>query len=489
MDHEQLQGMKQLSYLKLGHHRGTRRLWIEGGRLEEAGFAPGTRFRLEHDPTRQALHIRIDELGERRTSRKRKGHREVPVLDINNEGLREVFGDHVDRVRAIITRETIIISVHPDDAAAAERYGRLVARLQGREPLAIGSVSHGGGVMDNALHEGLRRAEVPVRLAFAIEIEHRYLEASLRNNSIWDAESIAVHAPMEEVEGGLLPKVDLFVGGIPCTGASLAGRAKNKNASAEAHESAGHLFYAFLELLKHGNPAVVVLENVVPYRNTTSMSVIRAVLEKRGYEIHEAVLEGNAMGALEDRKRFVMVAVTRGLPFDFSAIRPIRGKEQTLGEILEALPLDDERWRNYAYLDRKAQRDKSWKEMGRGSGFPQQILGPEAETVGTIGRQYWKGRSTEPFIRHPTDPQLKRLLTPAEHARVKGIPESLVQGEASTTGHEILGQSVIHPAFVALGALIGRSLRQSAGQVVEHTTGTDATAKEMEALHQWTLDL
>lgn len=450
---KQLDNIKHIAYLKLGQHRGTRRLWMQGQKLEDAGFEPGSRYRITRDPDSNTLNIEITEDGARTVSKKRVGKKEIPVVDINNKVLAEMFNKSVERVCAVVTDKSIIIAIHPDDEAAAERYGRLIAKLHNNEPLAIGSVSHGGGIMDNALHQGLASSGVDARLAYAVEIEHKYLEASLRNNEVWDERSISVCAPMEEVDPRLLPKIDIYAGGIPCTGDSRSGKAKNKIAHAEEHESAGALFLAFLTIMKQGNPSVVVLENVPDYRHTQSMTVIRSALKQLKYQVHETILDGAEHGALEARKRFCMVAVTEGLEFNWERLRPIRKKEARLGDVLDAIEDTDGMWRTYAYLDKKATRDKA-----AGKGFKQQLVTPDSTSVGTIGRGYQKGRSTEPFLASPTDPGKKRLLTPKEHARVKTIPEHLVEGLSNTIAHEILGQSVIHSAFVATGILIGNTL-------------------------------
>lgn len=70
-----------------------------------------------------------------------------------------------------------------------------------------------------------------------------------------------------------------------------------------------------------------------------------------------------------------------------------------------------------------------------------------------------KGRSTEPFIVHPVNPDLSRLLTPTEHARVKAAPLALIGGLAPTTQHMVLGQAVVYCAFEAIGYLLGMTLR------------------------------
>ena len=131
----------------------------------------------------------------------------------------------------------------------------------------------------------------------------------------------------------------------------MAGRAKWRLSTAEAHESAGALFVDFLEAIKATNPAVVLIENVPQYQGTASMTVIRSVLLGLGYQLEEAILNGNDYGALERRDRFVMVATTKGMPsFDFDQVKPVRVKEDCLNDVLEDLPLDSERWKSYSYL-------------------------------------------------------------------------------------------------------------------------------------------
>lgn len=98
-------------------------------------------------------------------------------------------------------------------------------------------------------------------------------------------------------------------------------------------------------------------------------------------------------------------------------------------------------------------------DTAAGKGFRRQLLDASAPFCGVIGKGYAKCRSTEPFYRHPTIAGLSRLLTPVEHARVKGIPENVIAGLSDTVAHEILGQSIIYPLFVAIGKAIGSLLK------------------------------
>ncbi|MNC80203.1 hypothetical protein D3C75_1329110 [compost metagenome] len=69
---------------------------------------------------------------------------------------------------------------------------------------------------------------------------------------------------------------------------------------------------------------------------------------------------------------------------------------------------------------------------------------------------------------------MSRLLTPVEHARVKGIPLEVIEGESETTAHEGLGQSVIFPKFEAVGFEIGRSIQAAFHAIEEHAANKAA---------------
>lgn len=88
-----------------------------------------------------------------------------------------------------------------------------------------------------------------------------------------------------------------------------------------------------------------------------------------------------------------------------------------------------------------------------------QLVDAQSPRVGTIGKGYAKWRSTEPLVKgNQTYPSKLRLLTPAEHAAVKGIPAVLVDGLPATTAHELLGQSVLFEPFRVLGKAIADAL-------------------------------
>jgi DNA (cytosine-5)-methyltransferase 1 len=347
-----------------------------------------------------------------------------------------------------------------------ERVTRFLGKLQAKLPLEAGSLFHGGGILDAALHSGLEKAGVQSFVKVAVELESTFLDTSLRNNpELWKEESFAINSDIREVNmvAGNVPLLDLASGGIPCVGASRAGKSKNHLSCAEEHSTAGSLFVDFIEWIRASNPGAFVIENVPEYSKSASMMVIRSALTSLGYVLSEIILDGNEMGALEKRRRMCVVGLTPGIgnPFDFGQLTPMREKETCLQDILEDIPLDSDRWKSYSYLADKAERD-----LAAGKGFARQLLDGTAKSCGTIGKDYNKGRSTEPFIVHPENPELSRLLTPEEHAKVKTVPPAMIHGVAPTTQHQLLGQAVVFVAFEAVGYLIGQTV-QGLTKVVE----------------------
>lgn len=450
---------------KITERRGAKRIWVEGSKLLREGFAPGATYSRSFVKGR--VRLVVDAVGDFVVSGRRRRNSDVmlPIIDITNKEVAESFGV-IENIRIVIRRGVITITAQALELVKAERFERFYKKMSAGEPLSVATIFHGGGVLDKAAHHGLKKSGISSFVSMVIEIEDKYLESSLINNpELWSEDSIIMHSPVEHTvfdEENI--KAEILIAALPCTGASLSGRAKNKLGSAEEHPAAGGMFYYFLRHVEKSSPIIIQIENVREYMGTASMAAIRNVLGNLGYDLQERVFNGNDFGALEARNRMVMVAVAQGLniDFDLNAVVPSSVKPANLSAILEDLPLDSECWKEYRYLAEKEERD-----IANGKGFRRQILTPEAASCGVIGKGYNKGRSTEAFIAHPTNPKLSRLLTVKEHAAVKTIPESLVDGLSVTVAHEVMGQSVIYKFFYDAYASLGLALKSAAKKYKE----------------------
>jgi DNA (cytosine-5)-methyltransferase 1 len=447
---------------KLGQNRGAPRVWLEGTQTERAGFTPGQRFDIEVQGKMVVLQANPD--GSRVVSGKKTGERNNPVIDINSKELLAMF-DGMAALRVVVKKDQIYLMPLASEVKKRERYGRMREKLESGDPLTIGSLSHGGGVLSHAIHSGLKSVGVDAQLAFANEIRGELLEHASIHNDAWSENTQVLAAPMQELafdDRGVasIPKVEIMEMGLPCSGASRAGKSKRGLEHPESHPLVGHLVVSALVIVSKANPAIVILENVPEYAQSASADILRNQLRDMGYVTHERVLNGKSWGSLENRNRWCMIAVTDGIAFDFDQLRPPIDHEKTVGSILDKdIGPDDPRWRSFDYLKTKEVRDHE-----KGNGFGMQIVNPEDNSVPTLRKGYHKGGSTDPLLQHPEDSNLLRQFTAEEHARIKEVPPHLIAGLSNTIGHEVLGQGIVYSPFMDVGAHLGEALNSFAGK-------------------------
>jgi len=120
---------------KLGTARKVERsrIWIEGRRLAEIGFAPGSRFDTTWDLATGTLYLTLASNGERKVS----GKGDKPIIDITGEQVRNFFGlrfTHVDcnyeSGEVTIKGATAVGQVsHVDKQTALAMLGQIVGRV------------------------------------------------------------------------------------------------------------------------------------------------------------------------------------------------------------------------------------------------------------------------------------------------------------------------------------------------------------------------
>lgn len=441
---------------EVGQNKNAPRVWLQGAMLASSRFLPQTPYEVSQRDG--SIVLTITDVSKRIVSSKVKRDRVVPIIDLNSYKVLGALAD-LDHVKVIYGDGEIEITPIASEIRARERRERLESRIKSGQPLAIGSVSHGGGVLDHALHSGFEAEGVKCELAFANEIRHDLIDQSMTVNNVWTKDTIALAAPLQEIAFDeavvrKLPQVDLFFSGLPCSAASVAGRAKRGLVHPEAHPLVGHLVIGYLALIMRTNPAAIVFEQVLPYGSSASMDIIRSQLRDMHYDVYETVIDGADWNALEHRKRMVMVAVTKGMQFDFAnLVRPAKVTRR-LGEILEPIALDDPRWNPMLGLKAKEVRDAE-----AGKSFAMQIFDADSPKICTLTKGLSRNRSSDAKVRHPVNPDLLRIPTPIEHARAKDCPEVLIDGLSDTIAHELLGQSVNYKPFVSVGRLLASTFK------------------------------
>ncbi|MDO9099696.1 MAG: DNA cytosine methyltransferase [Caldisericota bacterium] len=470
--------LKDVWIKKVGANRGRPRIYFDGLQAIRAGFSPGERFNVDVDGQRIVISKNDD--GSRAVSARRRQDEDLPVIDINSAELLAVF-DGMDAVRVVVGKGKIFLLPLASEMRKVERINRLRTKLIEKQPLAAGSLAHGGGVLTHAIHQGLKDANIECDLTFVNELREDLLLHAMVQNDAWNEDTAALAVPMQELAQdewllSRLPKLDLLEMGLPCSGASLAGHTKKGLEKMEDHEEVGHLVYSALVVISKTNPSIVTLENVPRYASTASAMILRHQFRDMGYDTHEALLDGADFGCLEKRVRWVMVAVTKGIEFSFEQLAPHMRVVRTLSDVIDPeITEDDPRWRAVQYL-----KDKRARNEAEGNGFKMQFVTPDSQTVPTLRKHYYKGGSTDPRLRHPTNPELSRLLTHEEHAGVKDVPIQLVKGLSPTMAHQLLGQGITYDLIRAVGRRIGDRLN-SYITPAEIPTDASETTGEREA--------
>ena len=449
--------MKGYFVKKLGANRGKPRIWLENLEVSSAGMKVGDRYDVKLKGGVVTLQANPD--GSRVVSKSTKTTRsgeQIPIIDINSKELLALFSG-MDAVRLVQRQGQIFLMPLASEVRKKERLNRLNHKLQHNIPLQIGSLSHGGGLLSKAVHEGFNQAGIRTEKGIVNEIRPELLDHAAEAPE-WTSSTIPVAAPMQELAFDeasmrILPKQDGMELGLPCSGASVSGRAKRGTAQAEDHPDVGHLVVAALMILAKTNPAFILFENVVPYSSTASASILRNQLRDLGYETHETVLKGEDFNAMEPRKRWCMVAVTKGMHFDWEMLQKPEKKNMTLSDIMDDIAPDDPMWSVMQGL-----KDKEIRDRENGKSFKMQVFNEDSPKIATITKGYAKNRSTDPKVQHPTDPDLLRLLTVSEAAKAMQWPPNVVDGLAKTVAFEMLGQGVQRDPFVAAAKLLGESV-------------------------------
>lgn len=442
---------------KMGENRGKPRIWLENLEVSTAGFKPGDRFDVRLKGGVVTLQANPD--GSRVVSKSKRTNRageEIPIIDINSKELLALFAG-MDSIRLVQRKGEIFLMPLASEIRKKERLNRLSHKLQHNIPLKVGSLSHGVGLLSKAVHEGLHQVGIRTEKGFVNEIRPELLDHAAEAPE-WSKGTIPIAAPMQEMafdQAAMrnLPRQEIMEMGLPCSGASVSGRAKRGTAKAEDHPVVGHLVVAALMILAQANPAVVIFENVVPYSNTASASILRNQLSDLGYDTHETVFKGQDFNAMEPRERWCMVAVTKGMHFDWDMIQMPVKRDMVLSEIMDDIAPDDPMWSEMTGLKAKEIRD-----LENGKNFKMQVFNEDSPKLATITKGYAKNRSTDPKIQHPTNPNLLRMLTVPEAAKAMQWPPYVVEGLAKTIAFEALGQGVQRTPFETAAKLVGECI-------------------------------
>jgi DNA (cytosine-5)-methyltransferase 1 len=398
------------SVLSIGENKGCPRIWQENKILEIAGFHIGEPIRITY--TRHCIRIIPDVQGDHKVSKKRN----VPVIDINNSRVGEVF-DLCRKVQVIVKFGEIIIRRTYTDNRIAERLN----------DNSCAGVFVGGGLLDQAAKQA---GFIP---KWAIEINEKYAD-------LWQANHKGTmhNCSISDIDYDLLEPVALLVAGIPCEPFSIA----RQNQHDQAFHDNENLSMFILFVIKKINPRTIILEEVPQYLSSQIGKATIKTLKEMGYNVECKIVKGTDFGELMVRKRVAIVATTPPQVPKFPVENPIPRK---MSEIL--LSPDDPRCEWFT-LEEKQWLKNHWEQQkAKGNNFHSQIITMDSDYVSAVTRRYFAQQGSNPIVAHPTKPNTFRWLTPIEVKRLMGLPDDYDLGDTKTLAGEVMGQGVLVKVF------------------------------------------
>ncbi len=329
--------------------------------------------------------------------------------------------------------------------------------------ISLASLFHGGGTFEHAAASVFESSKLTPQLALVSEIEDSYIQHSVEvNASSYCDSTVILNGDMNHFDASNCNvSATLLTSGISCIGASRAGISKGGYGSAERHPKAGSLFWPTIKLLTALNPYYYLLENTDSYRSTKSFLCIKLILEQLGYIFEEGVLDSHNYGSTESRKRVFLMACSDEDKHDLNEVSPLSashhfvGPRVTINHLLDASVTESsDMYRSYDHLKAKAVRDAE-----NGKGFGRHLMTGQETRSNVIRAQYAKAGSSDCYHLHPTDPELSRLYTPLEHARIKSFDSSFITDAKATSKtllHTVLGQGIPRPVGAKMAEMFCR---------------------------------
>lgn len=409
------------SFHSIGEAHNAPRLWLEGHRLAQLGFVPGTP--IEVSILDRGLKITSSVLADRFVSSHRAAGGLRPIIDINS---RFALSHLVDYSEVCVRGSQGCLMVAPSIRAANILRGKA-----GRSTYRVLDLFAGGGTLSDAF-SGNPRFEVVA----GVEIDPDFSDEWSKKHE--NAELIS--GDFRVMNHYELPEFDGILAGLPCTDHSTEGRAKKSLAGKPELGGAGDLYIPALALVAARMPSFFVAENVVAYANSLAALTLESNLRKLGYHVTSTILEPHRdYGEITNRRRWICVATLKP---GFVIPNPQQTFQGRVSDFLD--PIDAERDR--ADAERIAKtivglRAHNARHAEQGHGFAMTFLDGSENIMPTFTKSYHKVNSSGAFIQTTYGP---RMVRPAELCR---IHRQHFLTTDSTTVYKMAGQGVLTEVF------------------------------------------
>ena len=145
--------MQNIETYELGFHRNNKRLWLNNKMLLDNGFYPGASVSRKYDEQLVCIEVSANLETGTVVTNSHKG----PIIDLNNRDFSQAFKD-VDAVSVTYEPNKITIKTQHHESQIARREALLKSRIAKKEPLKMGGLYVGLGLLCRSVHRGLKRA-------------------------------------------------------------------------------------------------------------------------------------------------------------------------------------------------------------------------------------------------------------------------------------------------------------------------------------------
>lgn len=237
-----------------------------------------------------------------------------------------------------------------------------------------------------------------------------------------------------------IPQHNILCAGFPCQPFSLAGKRMG------FEDIRGTLFFEVARILNDKKPDAFLLENVkglTNHDNGNTISVIRATLDRLGYDFFEKLMNAKNYGLPQNRERWIGVGFRKSLKvkdFSFPKEEPLK---ITVEDILEKNVTDHKisdiamKHLNYHYKNKFKSSSKKLSEYTIATEIrPSRCIFRNDGISPCLTAKMGTGGNNIPVI-----VELKRKLTVRECLRIQGFPDTF-KINTSQHAYKQIGNSV-----------------------------------------------
>jgi DNA-cytosine methyltransferase len=263
-------------------------------------------------------------------------------------------------------------------------------------------------------YNALIKAKIDIKTYYASEIDTNAIKVSKANNP-----TIIHLGNVKEINGTALPKIDLLIGGSPCTDLSIS--KQNREGLKGQHSS---LFWEYVRLKKEVNPTYFILENVA----SMPIEDKKTITETLGVE---PILFNASLVSAQNRKRLFWTNIKFELPTD---------KGILLKDILQS-NIDEKMFVNKELITKEGQKkNASSMRLGNTTTKDNQanrVYDINGKSVSLKANGGGLGAKTGLYM---VNNRIRRLTT-IECERLTGLPDNYTNHIAITNRYKCLGNA------------------------------------------------